>query len=87
MTESWGSACHGAGRVMSRTEAIRRARGRSIARELEDLNIVVMASSRETLSEEMPEAYKEVANVVDCVQAAGIARKVARLKPMGVIKG
>ncbi len=87
MTESWGSACHGAGRVMSRTEAIRRARGRSIARELEDLNIVVMASSRETLSEEMPEAYKDVARVVDCVQAAGIARKVARLKPMGVIKG
>ena len=87
MEETWGSTCHGAGRVLSRHEAIRRARGRSIYRELEDAGIVVMSAGRETLAEEMSEAYKDISNVVDVVHGAGISKKVARLRPMGVVKG
>jgi tRNA-splicing ligase RtcB len=87
MEESFGSACHGAGRVLSRTAAIKAARGRSIAGELESRGIVVMAAGRETLAEEMPEAYKDVGRVVDVVAGAGLARKVARLRPLGVVKG
>ena len=87
MEETWGSTCHGAGRVLSRHEAIRRARGRSIYRELEDRGIIVMSAGRETLAEEMSEAYKDVSSVVDVVHGAGISKKVARLRPMGVVKG
>ncbi|MBI4823428.1 MAG: RtcB family protein [Nitrospirae bacterium] len=84
---TFGSTCHGAGRVMSRHQAIRQAKGRSIRRELEDRGIFVRSSGRETLAEEMSEAYKDVSNVVDVVHKAGISRKVARLRPMGVVKG
>ncbi|MBI4849223.1 MAG: RtcB family protein [Nitrospirae bacterium] len=87
MAESFGSTCHGAGRLMSRHQAIRRAKGRSIRREMEDMGIVVRSAGRETLAEEMPEAYKDVSNVVDVVHNAGLSRKVARLRPLGVIKG
>ncbi len=87
MAESFGSTCHGAGRVMSRHQAIRQAKGRSIRRELEDRGILVRSAGRETLAEEMSEAYKDISNVVDVVHRAGISRKVARLRPMGVIKG
>jgi len=87
MHETFSSACHGAGRVLSRHEAIRRAKGRSIRRELEDKGIFVRSAGREILAEEMPEAYKNVSNVVDVVHNAGIALKVARLRPMGVVKG
>jgi tRNA-splicing ligase RtcB len=88
MAETFGSTCHGAGRRLSRHAALRAARGRSIERELEDRHgVVVRASGRGTLGEEMPEAYKNVTAVVDVVQAAGLARKVVRLKPLGVIKG
>jgi tRNA-splicing ligase RtcB len=87
MTETFGSACHGAGRVMSRTQAIKTARGRSIARELSDKGILVMASSKGTLSEEMPEAYKNLNDVVQVMHEAGIAKKVARLKAVACIKG
>ena len=87
MNETFGSSCHGAGRVMSRTQAIKTARGRSLYEELSDRGIVVRASSHETMAEEIPEAYKDVAQVVDAVHGAGIARKVAKLKPLGVIKG
>ena len=87
MRETFGSACHGAGRMMSRNEAIKASRGRSIARELYEQGIIVRAAGRETLNEEMPDAYKDVALVVDTVATAGIARKVARLRPLGVIKG
>lgn len=87
MEETFGSACHGAGRIMSRHQAIKTAKGRSIWRELEDKGIIVMAAGRETLAEEMSEAYKDVSSVVDVVHRAGIARKVARLRPMGVVKG
>lgn len=87
MQETFGSTCHGAGRVMSRHQAIRRAKGRAISRELEDRGIIVMSAGRETLAEEMSEAYKDISSVVDVVHRAGISTKVARLRPMGVVKG
>ena len=87
MTETFGSACHGAGRLMSRHEAVRRARGRNITEELAAKGVWVRSSGRETLSEEMPEAYKDAGAVVNVMAGAGIARKVARFKPIIVIKG
>ncbi len=85
--ETFGSTCHGAGRLMSRTQAMKASRGRSIARELADKGVVVMASGRETLREEIPEAYKNLDMVVDVVDQAGISKKVARLRSLGCIKG
>jgi len=87
MTDTFGSTCHGAGRSMSRTKAKKVARGRSVARELEDRGIFVKASSRRTIDEELPEAYKDVSQVVDACQLAGISKKVAQLRPLGCIKG
>ncbi|MGD8352403.1 MAG: RtcB family protein [Nitrospirota bacterium] len=87
MRQTWGSTCHGAGRVLSRHAAIRKAKGRAIWRELEDRGIVVKSAGRRTLAEEMSEAYKDVSDVVDVVARAGISRKVARLRPIGVVKG
>ncbi len=87
MRESFGSSCHGAGRILSRTQAIKNAKGRAIYRELEDKGIFVQARGRQTLKEEMPDAYKDVSQVVDAVHGADLACKVARLKPLGVIKG
>lgn len=87
MTQTFGSACHGAGRVMSRAQAIKSSRGRSISRELADQGVLVMAGSKGTLSEEMPEAYKNLNDVVQVVHEAGIAQKVARLKSVACIKG
>lgn len=87
MEETFGSTCHGAGRIMSRHAAKRACRGRDIARELETQGIVVRGASMGTIVEEVPEAYKDVAAVVDAVHNAGISKKVAMLKPLGVIKG
>ncbi|HPI71864.1 MAG TPA: RtcB family protein [bacterium] len=87
MAETFGSCCHGAGRVMSRTQAVRWAKGRSLDRELASQGILVRAASKETLAEEMPAAYKDVTEVVDTVAAAGLAGKVVKLKPLAVIKG
>ncbi len=87
MEETFGSTCHGAGRVMSRAHAKKAARGRSLAREMENKGIVVMAQGRTTLAEEMPEAYKDVERVVEVMHAAGISRKAVRLRPLGVVKG
>lgn len=87
MQETFGSTCHGAGRVMSRHQAIKKAKGRAIWREMEDRGIIVKSAGRETLAEEMSEAYKDIAEVVDVVHKAGISRKVVRLRPIGVIKG
>jgi tRNA-splicing ligase RtcB len=87
MKETFGSACHGAGSLLSRHEAIRRTKGRAIERKLEDINIYSRSVGRKTMREEAPEAYKDVSHVVDVVQRAGLARKVARIKPMGVVKG
>jgi tRNA-splicing ligase RtcB len=87
MTETFGSTCHGAGRLMSRTKAKKAARGRELFREMKDRGVFVMSNGRGTMAEEMPEAYKDVSNVVEAVHGAGIARKVARLRPLGCIKG
>jgi len=87
MRETFGTTCHGAGRVMSRGAAIRAARGRSIAKELAARGIIARARSREGLDEEQPDAYKDVNVVVDVVHRAGLARRVCRMRPMGVIKG
>ncbi len=87
MRETFGSTCHGAGRVQSRTQAKKASKGRPLQRELEDRGIFVMAASRATLLEEAPEAYKDVSQVVGVVHHAGISRKVARLRPWGVVKG
>jgi len=85
--ETFYSTCHGAGRLLSRSAAIKISRGRSISRELENKGIIVKSSGRETLAEEMPEAYKDVNEVVGVVQGAGISKRVCRMKPLGVIKG
>jgi tRNA-splicing ligase RtcB len=85
--ETFGSTCHGAGRLMSRHEAKRHARGRSLIREMADRGVLVMAAGLATVAEELPEAYKDVADVVGVVDGAGISRKVAQLRPLGVIKG
>ena len=87
MAESFGSTCHGAGRVLSRTAAKKRSKGRSIQRELADKGILVKWTGRSTLAEEMPEAYKDIDEVVDTVHGAGLSKKVARLRPICVIKG
>ena len=87
MDETFGSTCHGAGRVMSRHQAIKAAKGRAITRELEDRGIIVRGASRGTIVEEMPDAYKDVNDVIHVVHQAGISRKVVKLIPMGVIKG
>jgi tRNA-splicing ligase RtcB len=85
--ETFGSTCHGAGRVMSRSKATKTTRGRSIGREMAARGVVVMAAGKRTLSEEVPEAYKDIDKVVDVVHNAGLSRKVARLRAVGCIKG
>ena len=87
LTETFGSTCHGAGREMSRHQALKVAKGRNIVRELAARGIVVRGAGRGTIDEEISEAYKDVAMVVDVCQGAGIAKKVAKLRPLGVIKG
>ena len=84
---SFSSSCHGAGRALSRTAAKRRVDGGALRRELEARGIVVRCPSAAGLAEEAPVAYKDVDRVVDVVARAGIARKVARLEPIGVVKG
>ena len=87
MEETFGSTCHGAGRVLSRKAAKKASKGRAIHRELEDKGILVRWTGRGTLAEEMPDAYKNISEVVGVVHGAGISRKVARLRPMAVVKG
>jgi tRNA-splicing ligase RtcB len=87
MQESFGSTCHGAGRVLSRKAAKKRSKGRAIHRELADKGILVKWTGRSTLAEEMPDAYKDINQVVDAVHGAGISKKVAKLRPICVIKG
>ncbi|MCX7770370.1 MAG: RtcB family protein [Proteobacteria bacterium] len=87
MEESFGSTCHGAGRVLSRHQAIKKAKGRSIRKEMEEIGIIVKSAGRETLAEEMSEAYKDINNVVEVVANAKISKKVAKLRPIGVVKG
>ncbi|MEJ2518848.1 MAG: RtcB family protein [Desulfuromonadales bacterium] len=85
--ETFGSTCHGAGRVLSRQAAKKAARGHDLIAELAERDVLVRAAGRATVAEEMPNAYKDVADVVDVVHQAGIGHMVARLKPMAVVKG
>lgn len=87
MEKTFGTSCHGAGRVMSRTAAVAHARGRRIEQELADRGVAARCRHWKGLAEEQPAAYKDVSVVVDVVHRAGLARKVARLRPVGVIKG
>ncbi len=85
--ETFGSAAHGAGRLLSRAEAKRQVRGEKLREQLKAQGIEVRAGSLAGLAEEAPDAYKDVDAVVDIIHAAGIARKVARLRPLAVMKG
>jgi tRNA-splicing ligase RtcB len=87
MEKTFGSTCHGAGRSMSRTAAKLDGAGRKIEKELEHRGVIAMATSRSGLAEEQPKAYKNVDDVVDVVHQADLSRKVARMRPIGVIKG
>ena len=87
MTQSFGTTCHGAGRAMSRTAAVRLAGNRRIDKELDAIGIIAKARGHKGLAEEQPAAYKDVDQVVEVVDKAGISKKVARLRPVGVIKG
>ncbi|MCD6590300.1 RtcB family protein [Candidatus Woesearchaeota archaeon] len=87
MKESFGSSCHGAGRVMSRRKAISKFNAAEIVKNLGERGVIVKSGSRKGIAEESPDAYKDVDEVVRVVQGAGIARIVAKLKPLGVIKG
>ena len=87
MAQTFGTTCHGAGRMMSRTAAVKLAAGRRIDKELEALGIIARARGHKGLAEEQPAAYKDVDQVVEVVDKAGISKKVARLRPVGVIKG
>jgi len=87
MDQTFGSTCHGAGRVMSRTAAIQDAKGRRIDRELAEKGIIARCRNWKGLAEEQPAAYKDVSLVVDVVHRAGLAKRVARLRPLGVVKG
>jgi tRNA-splicing ligase RtcB (3'-phosphate/5'-hydroxy nucleic acid ligase) len=87
MRETFGSACHGAGRVLSRSAAKKGVTAKEIQKELESRGIIVESLTREGLTEEKPEAYKDIESVVDVVHNAGLALRVARLRPIGVVKG
>ncbi|MBT9174984.1 MAG: RNA-splicing ligase RtcB [candidate division WS2 bacterium] len=87
LEETWGSTCHGAGRVMSRTATKKGFSVQELIESLKKKGILVKAESKETLVEEAPEAYKDVSEVVNVVHGAGISRKVCRMKPLGVTKG
>ena len=87
LERSFGTTCHGAGRTMSRTGARKRIGGRELRRELEAQGIVVRSPSDKGLAEEAPFAYKDVDRVVAVVERARLARRVARLRPLGVVKG
>ena len=87
MEQTFGTTCHGAGRAMSRTAAVKEAAGRRIDKELEAKGIIARAQSLRGLAEEQPKAYKDVNDVVEVVHKAGLSNKVARMRPIGVIKG
>ncbi len=87
MNETFGSTCHGAGRVLSRTKALSATKGRDLRQEMEKSGILVRARTLKTLGEEASEAYKDVDSVVDVAHGAGIAKKVAKMRPLVVVKG
>ncbi|MEV6375752.1 RtcB family protein [Micromonospora musae] len=84
---AFASTCHGAGRVQSRKQAVKAERGSDPRRQLEEQDIAVRGASRRGLAEEMPAAYKDITAVIEAAEGAGLCRKVARLVPIGVVKG
>jgi tRNA-splicing ligase RtcB len=87
MEKTFGSTCHGAGRRMSRTQAKKASRGRDLIKEMAEQGVIVRATGMRTVAEEMPHAYKDVADVVEVMEGAGVSRRVAELRPLGVVKG
>lgn len=87
MDETFGSSCHGAGRLQSRNQALKEGKGRDLINELKGMGVVIQAKGMKTIAEEMPFAYKNVSEVVDVMHISGISTRVAKLKPAGVIKG
>jgi tRNA-splicing ligase RtcB (3'-phosphate/5'-hydroxy nucleic acid ligase) len=87
MNDTFGSSCHGAGRNLSRTKALKSAKGKNLIEELHQKGITIKAKGYKTIAEEMPGAYKDVSDVVDVMHKEGITKKVAKLRPIGVIKG
>jgi len=87
LEETFGSSCHGAGRIQSRTQALKEAKGKNLIDELTKSGITIQAKGMKTIAEEMPHAYKDVSEVVDIMHYAGISTKVAKVRPVGVIKG
>jgi tRNA-splicing ligase RtcB len=87
MQETFGTTCHGAGRLLSRTAAKKGKDVNQVLKDLENAGIIVRSETKKGLLEEIPEAYKDVDEVIEVVHNAGLAKKVARLRPMGVIKG
>ncbi len=87
LERSFGSTCHGAGRTLSRTGARKQIQGADLRRQLEAQGIVVRSASNQGLAEEAPFAYKQVERVVEVVERAGLARRVAQVTPLGVVKG
>ena len=87
MERSFGTTCHGAGRNLSRTAARKQIHGAELRRQLEEAGITVRSPSNKGLAEEAPFAYKDVERVVEIVERAGLARRVAQLRPIGVVKG
>jgi tRNA-splicing ligase RtcB len=87
MEETFGSSCHGAGRNLSRKKALKNSKGRNLVQELRQKGVVIQAKGHRTIAEEMPGAYKDVSDVVEVMHKEGITKKVAKLRPVGVIKG
>jgi tRNA-splicing ligase RtcB len=87
MKETFGSTCHGAGRKMSRSQAKKESRGRDLMKEMESQGVTVRATGMRTVAEEMAFAYKDVGEVVEVMEGAGVSRRVAELRPLGVVKG
>ncbi|MCM8829445.1 MAG: RtcB family protein [Candidatus Omnitrophica bacterium] len=87
MEETWGSTCHGAGRMMSRHQAIKESKNRDITDELAQKGVIAKGVSRKGLAEEMPDAYKDIDEVIKVVEGAGLSKKIARMAPVAVIKG
>lgn len=87
MDETWGSTCHGAGRTMSRHQALKESLSRNIPKELANKGILIRGASNKGLAEEMPDAYKSIDEVIKAVEGAGLSQKIARMAPIAVIKG
>jgi len=87
MWETWGSTCHGAGRLLSRAAAMKLRPGHEVIANMRDRGVLVVTPNKRGVAEEQPEAYKDVADVVDVVHGAGLSTRVARMRPLGVVKG